>query len=256
MTDQPGFEPPQQQPPQQQPPQQQPPQQQPPQQQPLGQPPQPVRPPVPTITQALGGRRVIIPAISALIGLLVGAVLGVAGGGASTSTTAVPASTVTATATKTVTQTEPTDQPTSAKPTAAKPTPTVKPTPKPKPKPTTPPATTVTARQWAKVVKSPDNYIGKRYIIYGEVTQFDSATGDAAFLADTAYKNTTDYGYFDGESTWLNGDAAKLSDVVEKDVFKATVTVLGSYSYDTQIGGNTTVPELQINKIKVIGHNK
>ena len=52
-----------------------------------------------------------------------------------------------------------------------------------------------------------------------------------------------------------DGDADDLSDVVEDDVFKATVTVLGSYSYDTQIGGNTTVPHLQINKIKVIGNN-
>jgi hypothetical protein len=245
MTVQPSFEPPQQQPPQHQPPRQQPPQQQ----QPFGQPPQPAGQPPQPLPKPPKKKRFgfVALGVSTLIGLVLG---GAVGGSGDSGTTAVPASTVTATATKTVTQTAPTDQPTSAKPTAAKPT------PKPKPRPTTPPATTVTARQWAKVVKSPDNYIGKRYIIYGEVTQFDSATGDDAFLADTAYKNTTDYGYFDGENTMLNGDAAKLSDVVEKDVFRATVTVLGSYSYDTQIGGNTTVPELQINKIKVIGHNK
>ena len=92
------------------------------------------------------------------------------------------------------------------------------------------------------MVKKPDAFIGKRFIIYGEVTQFDAATGEDAFLADTAHKNTTEYGYFDGENTMLTGDASDLSDVVENDVFKATVTVLGSHSYDTQIGGNTTVP--------------
>ena len=27
----------------------------------------------------------------------------------------------------------------------------------------------------------------------------------------------------------------------------------GSYSYDTQIGGNTTVPQLKVDKIKQIG---
>ena len=27
------------------------------------------------------------------------------------------------------------------------------------------------------------------------------------------------------------------------------VVVLGSYSYDTQVGGNTTVPQFQVNKI-------
>jgi hypothetical protein len=31
------------------------------------------------------------------------------------------------------------------------------------------------------------------------------------------------------------------------------VTVLGKIGYDTQIGGNTTVPLLEVNSIKVIG---
>lgn len=114
----------------------------------------------------------------------------------------------------------------------------------------------VTKREWAKVVKDPDAYTGERYVVYGEVTQFDSATGKEALLADTAYKNTTDSGYFDGENTMLQGTSTILSDVVEDDVFKATVTVLGSSSYDTQIGGNTTVPHLQVDKIAVIGNNE
>jgi hypothetical protein len=44
---------------------------------------------------------------------------------------------------------------------------------------------------------------GDRYIIYGQVTQFDSATGDDSFLADTAHRNTMSYGFFDGENTLL-----------------------------------------------------
>jgi len=128
-----------------------------------------------------------------------------------------------------------------------------KPKAKPKPKPVK--AETVSKRQWAKVVKNPDKYVGKRYIIYGEVNQFDSATGDEAFLADTAYRNTISYGYFDGENAYLEGNADKLEDLVEDDVFKATVTVEGSFSYDTQIGGNTTVPKLKVDKIKVVGNN-
>jgi hypothetical protein len=238
MTDQPSFEPPQWQAPQQQPPQQQP-----------FRPPQPV----PPVKKTTGSPTVLVGVISGVVGLaLGGAVMAGGDSGTTTKPAATVTATATATATKTVTQTASTDQPTTA-------TPTRKPTSKPKPKPTkkaTPTATNVTSRQWAKIVKSPDNYIGKRYIIYGVVTQFDAATGDDAFLADTAYKNTTDYGYFDGENTMLTGDTAKLSEVVEKDVFRATVTVLGSYSYDTQVGGNTTVPHLEINKIKVIGHNK
>jgi hypothetical protein len=74
---------------------------------------------------------------------------------------------------------------------------------------------------------------------------FGPAGSDAGhndtFLADTASRNTTSYGYFDGENTMLTGSAKKLDDLVEDDIFKASVTVLGPIDYDTQIGGNTTV---------------
>lgn len=50
----------------------------------------------------------------------------------------------------------------------------------------------------------------------------------------------------------LNGSAKKLDDLVEDDIFKASVTVLGSSDYNTQIGGNTTVLLLDVNSIKVI----
>ena len=39
----------------------------------------------------------------------------------------------------------------------------------------------------AKIVKKTNSYKGDRYIIYGQVTQFDSATGDDNLLADTAH---------------------------------------------------------------------
>jgi hypothetical protein len=50
-------------------------------------------------------------------------------------------------------------------------------------------------------------YKGDKYIIYGQVTQFDSATGDDNFLADTAHRNTMSYDFFDGENTLLTGKA-------------------------------------------------
>jgi hypothetical protein len=104
-----------------------------------------------------------------------------------------------------------------------------------------------------QLVKKPDSYIGDKYIIYGQVTQFDSATGDDSFLADTAHRNTMRYGFFDGDNTMrygffdgdntlLSGNAKQLDDLVEDDVFRASVTVLGDIDYDTQIGGNTAVP--------------
>jgi hypothetical protein len=50
-------------------------------------------------------------------------------------------------------------------------------------------------------VQQPDAYAGKKYIIYGQVTQLDSATGDDTFRADTAHTNTMSYGFFDAEIT-------------------------------------------------------
>jgi hypothetical protein len=64
--------------------------------------------------------------------------------------------------------------------------------------------------------------------------------GDDNFLADTAHRNTMSYDFFEGENTPLTGNAKRLNDLVEGDVFRASVTVLGKIDYDTQIGGNTS----------------
>jgi hypothetical protein len=40
-----------------------------------------------------------------------------------------------------------------------------------------------------------------------------------------------------------------LEDFVEDDMVVMNVTSLGSFSYDTQIGGNTTVPLFTVDKI-------
>ncbi len=45
-----------------------------------------------------------------------------------------------------------------------------------------------------KVVKDPDSYASNRYIVYGEISQFDAATGTDTFLADVAHKNTSPTG--------------------------------------------------------------
>ena len=168
-------------------------------------------------------------------------------GGDDSTTPAEPTPTVTATVTSAP---APAPAETSQAPVAKKTT--TAPAPKPPPKPKPQPAKNVTSREYAKILKNPDNYIGDRIIVYGQVNQFDSATGDDTFLASTAHRNTMEYGYFDGENTMLTGPAGRLDDLVEDDVFKASVTVLGSQDYDTQIGGNTSVLLLEVNSIKVI----
>ena len=54
------------------------------------------------------------------------------------------------------------------------------------------------------------------------------------------------YGYFEGENTMFTESAKKFNSFVEDDIIVATVRVDGSFSYDTQIGGNTTVPMLKV----------
>ncbi|WP_328415491.1 hypothetical protein OG470_23470 [Micromonospora sp. NBC_00389] len=138
--------------------------------------------------------------------------------------------------------------PTSAAPTSASPSPT-KTVPPPKPKP--PSYKTLTERQWKLIAKDPDGYLGKTYVVYGRVTQFDAATGVDSFRANVAHRRMAEeYDY--ETNTIFNGSESDLDNLVEDDVFRANVTVLGSFSYDTQIGGETTVPLLQVDSIKVL----
>ncbi|MEO3777295.1 hypothetical protein ABGB16_10675 [Micromonospora sp. B11E3] len=138
--------------------------------------------------------------------------------------------------------------PTTAAPTSAAPSLT-KTTPPAKPKP--PSYQTLSERRWKLVAKNPDAYLGKTYVVYGRVTQFDAATGTDSFRADVAHRRMADEWDYE-TNTMLTGSDSDLEDLVEDDTFRAKVTVLGSYSYDTQIGGQTTVPLLQVDSITVL----
>jgi len=113
----------------------------------------------------------------------------------------------------------------------------------------------LSSRGFKQVAKDPDSYIGRTYIVYGEITQFDSATGVDTFRADLGYKKLRpSYGYVNyPQNAMLNGTESRLAKYVQGDLFTAKVTVLGSYSYDTQSGGNTTVPSFQVDSISRYG---
>lgn len=113
----------------------------------------------------------------------------------------------------------------------------------------------LSSREWQKIVKDPDAHAGEGIYVYGEVTQFDAATGNEGFRASAGgEKKLPEYGYVDYETNAVfTSDADTLSDVVQGDLFTAKVMVVGSYSYETQIGGETTVPQFEVVKIKVTG---
>ncbi|NEA33784.1 hypothetical protein [Streptomyces sp. SID13031] len=125
--------------------------------------------------------------------------------------------------------------------------------PKPKPKPVV--YQKLTSREWAKLVKSPDDHAGETILVYGVVTQFDAATGADGFLADSDWRRHSEsYEYAENTVFQQEAGAGNLDDVVEGDFFTAKIKVLGSYSYETQIGGNTTVPSFEIVSVSVTGH--
>lgn len=110
----------------------------------------------------------------------------------------------------------------------------------------------ITCRELAQIVKKPDSYLDKNVIIYARVTQFDSATGPCTFRANVSHAQVGKYDYehntiFNAGDGLTNCDI--LDDVVAEDIVKVTATVTGSLTYDTQVGGSTTVPEMQVVKI-------
>ena len=116
----------------------------------------------------------------------------------------------------------------------------------------------IDSQTWLEIVKDPDAHNGECLTVYGEVTQFDAATGTSGFRANVGgVEQTPEYGFVDyPTNTTLVGNASTLSNVVEQDLFTANVIVLGSYTYQTQIGGQTTVPQLQVDSIQVTGNSK
>ncbi len=209
-------------------------------------PPPQTTPPTPTKRGNVLTSKPVIGIAALVVGIALGA--GTAGGGKQAPVTAAAAPTVTVTATATVdADDQPTDEPTTEP--SEEPTDTQTSASAPEKKS----YVTLSSRKFKLLVKDPDAYTGKTYVIYGEITQFDSATGTDTFRADTGPKKLRiSYGYVDYEqNSMLNGDETKLKKLVEGDCFKAKVTVLGSYSYDTQAGGNTTVPLFQVDSISV-----
>lgn len=116
----------------------------------------------------------------------------------------------------------------------------------------------INSRDWQLIARTPDAHIGERIVVFGQVTQFDSATGVDTFRANVdGVKHPVRYGYADYETnTVLSGTSAVLGDLVKDDLFRAEATVLGSLSYATTMGGSTTVPSLEVSKIEVIGSAK
>jgi hypothetical protein len=113
----------------------------------------------------------------------------------------------------------------------------------------------LTDRRWKLIARDPDSSMGERYIVHCVITQSDAATGSDQALADCGgVKRRPSYGYVDyPTNTILSSDEGRLEKVAEDDLVTIKATVLGSIDYETQIGGETTAPALQVDALRITG---
>lgn len=123
------------------------------------------------------------------------------------------------------------------------------PTEQPAPATTTPDLSTyeeLDERTLAQIVKAPDDHIGRQVIVYGTITQLDAATGQCFVRVSIAHAPQDQWYDYEHNTVGLAGDGEfdcpVLDPFVADDEVKLWITIGGSLSYDTQIGGSTTVP--------------
>jgi hypothetical protein len=107
------------------------------------------------------------------------------------------------------------------------------------------------------MIKNPDAFTGQYFTMVTEISQYDAATGTCAFRGywdnDSHEYN---YEYAGDNALFESGDGVSacpvLTGIDQNDVVRVWVRSEGSYSYDTQIGGSTTVPKFEVVKAELI----
>lgn len=109
------------------------------------------------------------------------------------------------------------------------------------------------SRELSLIVKDPDAHKGEKVTVYGYVMQADAATGADAMLVNLGASSGSEWYEYTDTAFVEAGEPGLLAEVVEDDLVTIHAVVDGSLSYDTQIGGNTTVPQLTANIVEVTG---
>lgn len=111
-------------------------------------------------------------------------------------------------------------------------------------------------RGLSQIVKAPDDHIGRQVVVYGAITQLDAATGKCFVRLSISHAPQGQRYDYEHNTVGLAGDGVSdcpvLDPFVTDDEVKLWVTIGGSLSYDTQIGGSTTVPVYLIHEVELL----
>ncbi len=113
--------------------------------------------------------------------------------------------------------------------------------------------------------KNPARYKDTCVHLYAYIVQFDSNTGPCSFHAEISDRRSRRWYDYDVRSTFgledsemlstVRTDCPELDDIDVDDFVEIWATGLGSFSYDTSLGGSNTVPSFRIEKISLVAKN-
>lgn len=108
-------------------------------------------------------------------------------------------------------------------------------------------------RDWLLIAKDPGKHIGRKVVLYGSVTQFDSGTGTNAFRANTGGEVQENSYQYDTNTIVQEGTPGLFDEVVTDDLVTLYVEIDGVMKYDTTIGGSTSAPKVSAYIVEVTG---
>ena len=111
----------------------------------------------------------------------------------------------------------------------------------------------ISDRDLALLARSPDAAKGRKLVIHGVVTQFDSGTGATQFRASVAGARQDAWYDYDINVVIAGASPPVVANVVKDDLVTIYVEVAGAYRYDTTLGGSMTVPRFTANIVDVTG---
>ena len=110
--------------------------------------------------------------------------------------------------------------------------------------------TPISAAQWGRVTRSPENYVGDIYTITGTVSEYNINSNTFASNANAALVATD----ANGNSFVVEADSSLLGNVQPGQTFTAKVTVEGvDQTQNTVSGGTGEVPDFLASTFTVTG---